>query len=87
MGRRVFTLLFAILLPFLSLFGQTPELSKTVRQFVTVDAPKIVLTHVRIIDGTGAPAIEDQNIVIVGGKIVAIAKRMWPPERTYRYSI
>ena len=37
-----------------------------------MNAGKVVLTHVRIIDGTGAPAVEDQNVVIEGGKITAI---------------
>ena len=35
---------------------------------------KIVLTHVRIIDGTGAAAVDDQNVVIEGGKIAAVMK-------------
>jgi imidazolonepropionase-like amidohydrolase len=52
--------------------AQNPELSKTVKEFVRVQAPKVVLTHVRIIDGTGAPAVEDQNVVIESGKIAAI---------------
>jgi imidazolonepropionase-like amidohydrolase len=54
--------------------AQTPELSKTVQPFVRVQAAKIVLTHVRVIDGTGAAAVEDRNIVIEGGKITAIEK-------------
>ncbi len=54
--------------------AQTPELSKTVQQFVRVQAPKVVLTHVRVIDGTGAAAIEDQNVVIEGGKITTLEK-------------
>jgi imidazolonepropionase-like amidohydrolase len=54
--------------------AQTPELSKTVQQFVRVQAPKIVLTHVRVIDGTGAAAVDDQNVVIENGKITAIDK-------------
>jgi imidazolonepropionase-like amidohydrolase len=54
--------------------AQSPELSRTVQDFVRVRGPKIVLTHVRIIDGTGAPAVEDQNIVIEGGKIAAVQK-------------
>jgi imidazolonepropionase-like amidohydrolase len=29
----------------------------------------IALTHVRVIDGTGAPAVEDHTIIISGGKI------------------
>jgi imidazolonepropionase-like amidohydrolase len=32
----------------------------------------VVLAHVRVIDGTGNPAVEDQNIVIEAGKIAAI---------------
>lgn len=41
-------------------------------QFIRHDAPVIALTHVRIIDGTGAAALEDQTIVIAGGKIQSI---------------
>ena len=58
----------------LSLQAQPPALSKTVQEYVSVNAPKVVLTHVRIIDGTGSPAVEDQNIVIEGGKITAVQK-------------
>jgi imidazolonepropionase-like amidohydrolase len=49
------------------------QLSPAVRQYVKVDAPTIALTHVRVIDGTGAAAREDQTIVISGGKIQSIA--------------
>lgn len=48
-------------------------LSPQVRAFVKVDAPVIALTHVRVIDGTGAPAREDQTIVISRGKIDSIS--------------
>jgi len=56
-----------------ALAGQR-KLSPTVRAFVKVDAPVVVLNHVRVIDGTGAPARnhEDQAIVIVGDKIQSI---------------
>ena len=54
--------------------AQSPELSKTVKEFVRVGTPKVVLTHVRVIDGTGAPAVDDQNVVIEAGKITAIQK-------------
>jgi len=57
-----------------SLAGQSSDLSNEVKPYVKVDAPKVVLTHVRVIDGTGAPAIEDQNVVIEGGKVTAIEK-------------
>src|SRR6185503_17343265 len=57
----------------LSLFISIETLAQADRaQFIRVEAPVIALTHVRIIDGTGAPAIEDQTIVIAGGKIQSI---------------
>src|SRR6266516_8037507 len=50
--------------------AQTPPSD---RRFIRVEAPVIALTHVRIIDGTGAAPIEDQTIVITNGKITSIA--------------
>jgi imidazolonepropionase-like amidohydrolase len=41
--------------------------------FVKVEAPALVLEHVRVIDGTGAPPREDQTLFIAGGKLVAQA--------------
>ena len=43
-----------------------------VRQFIRVEAPVVVLEHVRVIDGTGTAPVEDQAIVISGGKISAV---------------
>ena len=40
--------------------------------FVKFDAPVIALAHARVIDGTGAPARENQVIVIRGGNIAAV---------------
>jgi imidazolonepropionase-like amidohydrolase len=40
--------------------------------FITVNAPTLALEHVRVIDGTGAPARENQTIVIDHGKIAAV---------------
>ena len=57
----------------ISLVAQNPELSKEVKQYVKVDAPKVVLLHVRVIDGTGSAAIEDQNVVIGKGAGVLTA--------------
>ena len=54
------------------LHAQQATLSKTVQKYVRVNAPKIILEHVRVIDGTGKLAVDDQNIVIEGGKIVAV---------------
>jgi len=45
-----------------------------VKEFGRVCAPRVILTHVRIVDGTGASAVDDQNVVIEGGKITAIQK-------------
>lgn len=42
------------------------------QQFIRVEASVVVLTHVRIIDGTGAAPVEDQTIVIADGKIQSI---------------
>ncbi len=39
-----------------------------------VAAPKVVLEHVEVIDGTGAPPRADQSITIEGGKITAIGR-------------
>ena len=42
------------------------------RNFIKVDSPLTVLTHVRVIDGTGAPARDNQTIVIRDGKFAEI---------------
>src|SRR4029077_571410 len=51
---------------------QDVTLSPVVRQFVKTESPVIALTHVRVIDGTGNPVLENQTIVIFGDKIRAI---------------
>ncbi|MGA7138812.1 MAG: amidohydrolase family protein [Terriglobales bacterium] len=70
--RNMIASVFALFLFSLPAAAQTPEFSKTVKEFVRVNAPKVILTHVRVIDGTGAAAVEDQNVVIEGGKIRTI---------------
>ena len=52
--------------------AQAQQNANAARNFVKVDAPVIALTHVRVIDGTGAPARDDQTIVIRGGNIAAL---------------
>jgi enamidase len=49
--------------------AQPPQFSDSVRGFITVDAPVVALTHARVIDGTGAPAREDQTLVLRNGTI------------------
>jgi imidazolonepropionase-like amidohydrolase len=48
-------------------------LSPQVRNFVKVDSPVVALAHVRVIDGTGAAAREDQILVISQGKIQSVS--------------
>jgi imidazolonepropionase-like amidohydrolase len=54
------------------LSAQRPTLAAAVRAYVTVDTPVVALTHVRVIDGTGAPARDDQTIIIRDGTIAAL---------------
>ena len=42
------------------------------KPFVKEDAPELVLEHLRVIDGTGAAAIDDQRVVIDHGKIASV---------------
>jgi imidazolonepropionase-like amidohydrolase len=49
-----------------------PELSRETREFITVDAPAVALARVRVVDGTGGPALADQTIVISGGRILSV---------------
>lgn len=49
-----------------------PLLSSQAREFVTVDAPVFAITHVRMVDGTGGPVLEDQTLVVSGGRISAL---------------
>src|SRR5438046_5337631 len=49
-------------------FAQAPDR----QQFIRVEAPVIVLAHVRVIDGTGATPRDDQTIVITGEKIQSV---------------
>jgi imidazolonepropionase-like amidohydrolase len=74
MQSRILASASPLLLFLLPVAAQTPELSKAVKTFVRVDTPKVILTHVRVIDGTGTPAAEDQNVMIEDGKILAIQK-------------
>src|SRR6266516_1339587 len=71
--RRMFAVVIFMPLAIAAAYAQAkPELAKEVRAFVKVDAPVVALTHVRVIDGTGAPPRSDQTLVIRDGKIVAM---------------
>ena len=55
--------------------AQRPALTPWVRSFLAVDTPLVVLTGVTVIDGTGAPAREDQTIVLRDGRIESVGAR------------
>jgi imidazolonepropionase-like amidohydrolase len=49
-----------------------PPEPRTIQSYIRVATPRVVLTHARVIDGTGQPAVEDRNLVLEGGKITSI---------------
>jgi imidazolonepropionase-like amidohydrolase len=57
------------------LFAAAPagaDVPAGIKPYVSEDSPKLVLMHVRVIDGTGAAAQEDQRIDIEDGKITRV---------------
>lgn len=67
--RKLFAVGFFAVSSWLS-WSQTA--SPQVKPFIKVDAPVVALTHVRVIDGTGAAAREDQTVVLTKGKIESV---------------
>src|SRR5256714_3004235 len=55
-----------------SVAQEKPTFSPVTKSFISVDAPLVALTHVRVIDGTGSPATADQTVVIENGVIRSI---------------
>lgn len=49
-----------------------PAITDALRPYVSVDAPVVALTHVTLIDGTGAAPKPDQTVVIDGARIAAV---------------
>jgi imidazolonepropionase-like amidohydrolase len=49
---------------------------------VRYDQPVIAITHVAVVDGTGAPAANDMTLVLQGGRIAALgpSRRVRVPE-------
>jgi imidazolonepropionase-like amidohydrolase len=57
----------------LALIAQRPDsFTAGVREYITVDTSLVALTHVLLVDGTGAAPKGDQTIVIRAGKIAAV---------------
>src|SRR3712207_3819584 len=56
-----------------SLLAQRPDsLSEEVRKYVALDTNAVALTHVEVIDGTGAELRADQTVLIRNGRITAV---------------
>ena len=49
-----------------------PKADASVQPYVRISSPTVVLRHVRLIDGTGAPAQADRTVVVANGKIAAV---------------
>jgi imidazolonepropionase-like amidohydrolase len=62
--------LFALLTP---VRGQQPSpLPPALTPYVSVNASIVALTHVRVVDGTGAPALTDQTVILDGARIGSV---------------
>src|SRR2546430_10001342 len=71
--KRVVLVLALIFADIRTLAAQSAaSLSPAAREFVSVPGPVVALTHVKVIDGTGAPPAADQTVVIDNGKITAV---------------
>ena len=51
---------------------QRPAITAEVRPYVSVEAPVVALTHVKLIDGTGSPPRDDQTVLIEGARILQV---------------
>jgi imidazolonepropionase-like amidohydrolase len=54
--------------------AQAPAFAPAVREFIKYDAPVMAITGVRVIDGTGAPARDNQTLVIRDGAIAGLGE-------------
>src|SRR5688572_25844313 len=60
------------LLMVVALHGQEREVPVAIQPFVSVNAALVALTHVQLIDGTGAPARADQTVIVRGTTIESV---------------
>ena len=63
-------LLITLMITSLIVFAQ--KFSPAVQQYISYSQDTIVLTHVNIIDGSGAPAKADQTVLVTNGRFNAI---------------
>ena len=72
--RQLFTMLLLVLVlaattTTLHAQDHPDAFSPVTKSFIAIDSPVIALQHVRVIDGTGAPAAENQTVIIEQGNI------------------
>jgi len=67
--RAVRPSLLLALLPGALVAQATAKLPPPERAFVAVDDPTVALTHVKLIDGTGAAPKDDQTVIFAAGRI------------------
>ncbi|MBC7895534.1 MAG: amidohydrolase family protein [Cytophagaceae bacterium] len=72
MRAQGLSLVIAALVAWPGAVAQGPPLSELTKSFVSVDAQVVALTHVTVIDGTGAGPKADQTVVISNGRISAV---------------
>jgi imidazolonepropionase-like amidohydrolase len=70
--RSILALVLSFLAATTHLPAQPP--APAAAKYISVRGPRTLLTHVRVIDGTGAAPLEDQSILIENGKITSISK-------------
>jgi imidazolonepropionase-like amidohydrolase len=63
-----------------SAWAQAPVLSPLTLSFVSHAQPLLAITHVRVIDGNGTPAQENQTVLLRDGLIAAVGKHVKLPK-------
>ena len=63
-----------------SAWAQAPTLSPLTLSFVSHAQPLLAITHVRVIDGSGTPAQENQTVLLRDGLIAAVGKLVKVPK-------
>jgi imidazolonepropionase-like amidohydrolase len=74
-------LILTLLLAITGLFPGTawPQHDDWRARYIAIDAPALLLTNVRVVDGTGAPATGPQSILLEQGRIQAIGSDLAAP--------
>ena len=70
---RSFVRLALLVLSAAALNAQQPlELPPVAQKYIRGNSPRVALAHVRVIDGTGKPTVDDENVAMEASKIIAV---------------